>query len=90
MDMTTAFLDGTINEEIYVKKPPRCEVKDYEMVCKLQKSLYGLKQAPLVWNKTLSNMLTDNGLSNIISEQRLFIKDTIYIGVYVDGLVLDL
>ena len=47
MDVKTAFLNGVLEEEIYIKQPEGCIVSGQEhKVCKLIKSLYGLKQAP--------------------------------------------
>lgn len=48
MDVTTAFLNGDLEEEIYMKQPEGGVMKRHESkVLKLEKSLYGLKQAPL-------------------------------------------
>ena len=47
MDVKTIFLNGDLEEEIYMLQPKRCIILDKEnRVCKLRKSLYGLKQAP--------------------------------------------
>lgn len=51
MDVTTAFLNGVIDEEIYMQQPPGYEKKGGEdLVCGLQKALYSLKQSPRKWN----------------------------------------
>ena len=56
MDVKSVFLNGYINEEVYVYQPPGFEnTKHPEYVYKLKKSLYGLKQAPRAWYKRLSN-----------------------------------
>ena len=53
MDVKSAFLNGYIDEEVYVHQPPGFECsKNPEYVFKLKKSLYGLKQAPRAWYKT--------------------------------------
>ncbi|WJX78107.1 hypothetical protein P8452_61361 [Trifolium repens] len=58
MDVKSAFLNGVISEEVYVKQPPGFEdLKNPEYVYKLKKSLYGLKQAPRAWYERLSNFL---------------------------------
>ena len=56
MDVKSAFLNGVIEEEMFVKKPPGFEnLKNPYHVYKLKKSLYGLKQAPRAWYDRLSN-----------------------------------
>jgi hypothetical protein len=50
MDVETAFLNGIIEEVLYIEQSQGFEVHDRETyVCKLKKSLYGLKQAPRAW-----------------------------------------
>jgi len=49
MDVKIVFLDGDLEEEIYMSQPEGCEVPGQEnQVCKLRKSLYGLKQVPQI------------------------------------------
>lgn len=60
-DIKTAFLYGTLTEEIYMEQPAYFETGS-KLVCKLHKSLYGLKQAPRCWNKTFNTFLTSYGL----------------------------
>ena len=68
MDIKSAFLNGVISEEVFVKKPPGFEdLKHPDHVYKLKKSLYGLKQAPRAWYDRLSNFL----LKMILKEDRL-------------------
>ena len=51
MDVTTAFLNGTLEEEVFMKQPEGYEVMGREqMVCWLKKSIYGLKQSLRCWN----------------------------------------
>ncbi|CAJ2649754.1 unnamed protein product [Trifolium pratense] len=62
MDVKSAFLNGFISEEVYVKQPPGFEdISNPEHVFKLKKSLYGLKQAPRAWYDRLSNFLLEKG-----------------------------
>ena len=56
MDVKSAFLYGTIQEEVYVKQPPGfVDPKHPNKVYKVVKALYGLHQAPRAWYETLSS-----------------------------------
>jgi len=75
MDVKSAFLNGFINEEVYVKQPPGFEnpsCPDY--VFKLSKALYGLKQAPKAWYERLSSFLLLNNFQRGKIDTTLFIK----------------
>ena len=64
MDVKSAFLNGPINELVYVKQPPGFEDPYFpDHVYQLDKALYGLKQAPRVWYDHLTELLQDHGLS---------------------------
>jgi hypothetical protein len=58
MDVKIAFLNGELEEEIYMEQPQGFVHQGGEhLVCKLQKSLYGLKQSPRAWNQKLDAFL---------------------------------
>ena len=62
MDVKSAFLNGKIEEEVYVAQPPGFEdPKHPDMVYKLNKALYGLKQAPRAWYDTIKDFLKSKG-----------------------------
>ena len=54
MDVTAAFLNGDLEEEIHMKQPEGyAEPGKEDLVCSLKKSIYGLKQSPKCWNQKL-------------------------------------
>ncbi|KAK2363148.1 cysteine-rich RECEPTOR kinase [Trifolium repens] len=74
MDVKSAFLNGYINEEVYVKQPPGFENHEHpDYVFKLKRALYGLKQAPRAWYDRLSKFLIKNGYSRGKVDTTLFI-----------------
>ena len=92
MDVTSAFLNGDLDEEVYMEQPEGFQVKGKEhLVCKLKRSLYGLKQAPRCWNMTLDHQLKKMGFVQTSSDPCLYINlegELFVIAVYVDDMVL--
>ncbi|GJX70356.1 putative ribonuclease H-like domain-containing protein, partial [Tanacetum coccineum] len=75
MDVKSAFLYGTIEEEVYVKQPPGFIDPQFpNKVYKVEKALYGLHQAPRAWYDTLSTYLLENGFRRGTIDKTLFIK----------------
>ena len=75
MDVKSDFLNGELEEEVYVEHPSRFENQDYlEFVYLLFKALYGLKQAPRTWYDTLSLFLLENGFTRSVIDKTLFHK----------------
>ncbi|GKC28524.1 putative ribonuclease H-like domain-containing protein [Tanacetum coccineum] len=75
MDVKSAFLYGTIEEEVYVCQPSGFEDPEFpNKVYKVEKALYGLHQAPKAWYKTLSTYLLENGFRRGTIDKTLFIK----------------
>nr|GEY77918.1 hypothetical protein [Tanacetum cinerariifolium] len=75
LDVKSAFLYGTIEEEVYVYQPPGFEDLEYpDKVYKVVKALYGLHQAPRAWYETLATYLLENGFQRGTIDQTLFIK----------------
>ncbi|GJY59896.1 putative ribonuclease H-like domain-containing protein [Tanacetum coccineum] len=94
MDVKSAFLYGTIEEEVYVTQPPGFKDPDHlDKVYKVVKALYGLHQAPRAWYKTLANYLLGNMFKRGKIDQTLFIKkqkgDIFLVQVYVDGIIFE-
>nr|GEV21481.1 putative ribonuclease H-like domain-containing protein [Tanacetum cinerariifolium] len=88
MDVKSAFLYGTIKEEVYVCQPLGFKDTDYlDKVYKVVKALYSLHQAPRAWYETLVNYLLENGFQRGKIDQTLFIqrqKDSDYAGASLD------
>ncbi|GKB37457.1 putative ribonuclease H-like domain-containing protein [Tanacetum coccineum] len=75
MDVKSAFLYGTIDEEVYVSQPPSfVDPKFPKKVYKVVKALYGLHQAPRAWYATLSTFLLKSGYKRGTIDKTLFIK----------------
>ncbi|GJV30287.1 putative ribonuclease H-like domain-containing protein [Tanacetum coccineum] len=92
MDVKSAFLYGTIEEEVSVTQPPGFKDPDHpDKVYKVVKALYGLHQAPRAWYETLANYLLSNGFKRGKIDQTLFIKkqkgDILLVHVYVDDII---
>jgi len=92
MDVKSAFLNGIVNEEIYVSQPPSFENHNYpEYVYKLKKALYGLKQAPRQWYERLSHFLLSHEYERGKVDKTLFIKkagsNIILVQIYVDDII---
>ena len=92
VDVTTAFLNGELEEEVYMKQPKGFVTEGQEhLVCKLKKSIYGLKQSPRCWNTTLDSHLKDMGFTQSVSDPCMYTDaggDLFFIGVYVDDIIL--
>ena len=66
MDVKTAFLNGVVEEEVYVEQPLGFETHDREShVCRLKKALYSLKQAPRTWYGRIDSFLSSLGLPKV-------------------------
>ncbi|GKC44666.1 putative ribonuclease H-like domain-containing protein, partial [Tanacetum coccineum] len=92
MDVKSAFLYGTIEEEVYVCQPPSFEDPQFpDKVYKVEKALYGLHQAPSAWYETLSTYLLENGFRRCTINKTLFIKkdksNILLVQVYVDDII---
>lgn len=89
-DIATAFLNGKVDEELYLKPPEGLRVGKGKTL-KLFKSLYGLKQAPRVWNNAFTDILKEYGMKRCYKDPCVFVKtkpDLIYVSIYVDdGLI---
>jgi len=74
LDVKSAFLNGPLEEDMYVTQPPGFEVSGKEhMVYKLHKTLYGLKQVPRAWNKRIDQFLLQIGFKKCKAEYGIYV-----------------
>ncbi|KAK1631581.1 hypothetical protein QYE76_005896 [Lolium multiflorum] len=92
MDVKSAFLNGPLHEEVYVKQPPGFEDPHFpNHLFKLNKALYGLKQAPRAWYEHLRELLEDRGFEVGKIDPTLFTKkvngELFICQLYVDDII---
>ena len=92
MDVKSAFLNGELEEEVYVEQPPGFIDPEFEnFVYLLFKALCSLRQAPRTWYDTLSEFLLENGFTRGIIDKTLFHKkhknNIILVQVYIDDII---
>jgi hypothetical protein len=93
MELKTTFLNGAIEEEVYIEQPHGFEVHSRDThVCRLKKALYGLKQAPRAWYARMDNYLTRLGFSKSHADPNLYYKVVdnapVILLLYVDDLFI--
>jgi hypothetical protein len=93
LDVSNAFLHGTLLEEVYMEQPQRFISNEHpDFVCRLRKSIYGLKQAPRAWFTCLSSSLLELGFTASLVDSSLFIfihgTVKVFMLIYVDDIVL--
>ena len=75
MDVKTAFLNGVVEEEVYVEQPLGFKTYDRKThVCKLKKALYGLKQAARTWYDRMDSFLMNLGFTKSKANSNLYFK----------------
>jgi hypothetical protein len=80
MDVKLAFLNGYLEEEVYMDQTKGFSLTDNpNHVCKLKKDLYGLKQAPRAWYYRLDKFLQDKGFNKGIVDNNLYISMNVII-----------
>ena len=98
MDVKTAFLQGNLEEEIYMRQPDGYVREDNpDHVCKLKKSIYGLKQSARCWNIAIDTFLKSNGYKQMESDPCLYMKSIkdqngiikfVILSIHVDDILL--
>ena len=89
MDVKTAFLNGNVEEELYMVQPEGfIDPKDAGKVCKLQRSIYGLKQASRSWNLRFDKVIKGFGFIQNVEETCIYKKmsgsSVAFLVLYVD------
>ena len=89
IDISTAFLYGEVEEEIYIERPDGYDVQlSDDQALRLEKALYGLKQAPRNWNKTLMQFLQELGFKSIETDHCIMFNHHLIIAIYVDDITI--
>lgn len=91
MDVKNAFLNGDLQEEVYMVPPPGVSHRPGQ-VCRLKKALYGLKQAPRAWFDKFSSVVYSLGFTSSSHDSALFVKSSpaghIVLLLYVDDMII--
>ena len=98
MDVKTAFLQGDLDEEIFMKQPEGyIDEERPNHVCRLNKSIYGLKQAARCWNSSIDTFLLSTEYRKCTADPCVYMKsvkrqdgeiDFVIIALYVDDILL--
>ena len=93
MDVKTAFINGDLEEDVYMDQPEGFEIRGKDqMVCKLKKSIYGLKQASRQWYIKFNDTITSFGFEEITVDRCIYQKISgskfIFLVLYVDDILL--
>ncbi|GAB2295052.1 hypothetical protein Dimus_038333 [Dionaea muscipula] len=93
MDVKTAFLNGDLEEEVYMDQLEGFSVEGKgHMVCKLKKSIYGFKQASRQWYFKFNSIITSFGFEENLFDKCIYQKISgskfIFLVLYVDNILL--
>ena len=93
MDVTTAFLYGILEEEVYMEQPDGyAKIGQENKVCRLKKSIYGLKQSPRCWNQRIHAHFIEKGFKRSLNDTAIYFQgeadDLILLGLYVDDIII--
>jgi hypothetical protein len=93
MDVKTTFLNGNIEEDVYIEQPEGFMIHNEKShVCRLKKALYGLNQAPRAWYEKVDGFLMSLGFSKTVFDTNLYYhivgNECLILVLYVDDLFL--
>jgi hypothetical protein len=93
MDVKTTFLNGEIEEEVYIEQPKGFIIHNEKShVCRLKKSLYGLKKSPCAWYEKIDGFLISLGFNKSSADPNLYYSingnELLILVLYVDDLFI--
>jgi Reverse transcriptase (RNA-dependent DNA polymerase) len=92
VDISGAYLNGELDEEVYMKQPEGFEEKGKDWYWRLLKSLYGLKQAGRQWHKKLNEVLEQVGFKRTVCEHSIWVfqrgEERVIIPVFIDDMTI--
>ena len=93
MDVKTTFLNGILDEDIYMMQPPGFTKKGYEnWVCKLNKTIYGLKQSARYWYQRIKSYMKSIGFHVSKADSNVYIYTKppliVIVAIYVDDCLI--
>jgi hypothetical protein len=93
MDVKTKFINGEIEEEVYIEHPERFVIHDEKShVCRLKNVLYGLKKPPRAWYENMDGFLMSLGFNKSVADPNLYYHivgdECLILVLYVDDLFL--
>ncbi|KAF0734552.1 hypothetical protein Ae201684P_005119 [Aphanomyces euteiches] len=93
MDIQTAFLNGTLQETLYMRQPPGyIKPGEEHLVCRLHKGIYGFKQSSREWNLALDEFFKSHQFQQLKTDPCVYFRrlpqGLVLVGVYVDDFIL--
>jgi len=92
IDISSAFLNGELEEEVYMEQPEGFHQGSDDDVLRLRKGLYGLRQAPRVWHKKLDSVLQELGFAKVRCDHSIWVYQRsdvrVIVPVFVDDITL--
>ena len=86
-DISSAFLNTPIEEDIYVQPPPEVYQHRPRVIWKLHRALYGFRASPKMWQEHLNATLRDMQLHQLKSDRCVWVKKNIIVLAYIDDLL---
>lgn len=88
LDIPTAFLNGQLKSEIYIKIPKGLEITNSNKILKLKRALYGLTESPRCWNDRIDSFAKQQGFVRSDYDYCLYSKENCWMLIFVDDIIL--